>query len=248
MPVIIDLSSRSAVVTGGGSGLGYAAAGALKSAGARVVIAGRREDVLRRASQSLGCDWISCDVADKASVNSLFKQIAESFGMLDILVNAAGLNVRNPALEIAESEWDLVNDVNAKGTFLCCQAAARLMKGNNYGKIINIGSMASEIGIINAGAYAASKGAVRQLTMTLAAEWAPLGIRVNAILPGWFRTELTEKLFEDDAWRSRVLARIPLGKAGNPRDVGNLTLFLASELSDYMTGELIRLDGGALSW
>ncbi|WP_395455650.1 SDR family NAD(P)-dependent oxidoreductase [Azospirillum melinis] len=248
MPISLDLTGRVALVTGGGSGLGRAAAERLAAAGATVVVAGRREDVLRQAAAAMDGDWIACDVADTASVGTLFDTLAARHARLDILVNAAGLNIRNAALDVAEPEWDLVNGVNAKGTFFCCQAAARLMKANGHGKIVNIGSMASEIGIPNASVYCASKGAVRQITMALAAEWAPYGIRVNAIMPGWFRTELTERLFADEAWRTRVLARIPLGRPGQPSEVADLALFLASPLSDYLTGETIRLDGGALAW
>lgn len=248
MPISLDLTGRVALVTGGGSGLGRAAAERLAAAGARVVVAGRREEVLRQAAAAMDGDWIACDVADTASVGTLFDTLAGRHGRLDILVNAAGLNIRNAALDVGEADWDLVNGVNAKGTFFCCQAAARLMKANGHGKIVNIGSMASEIGIPNASVYCASKGAVRQITMALAAEWAPYGIRVNAIMPGWFRTELTERLFADESWRTRVLARIPLGRPGQPSEVADLALFLASPLSDYLTGETIRLDGGALAW
>lgn len=248
MSIGLDLTGRVALVTGGGTGLGRAAAETLAAAGARVVLAGRREEVLRPAAAAMDGDWIACDVADTASVDRLFDTLTGRHSRLDILVNAAGLNVRNAALDVGEPEWDLVNGVNAKGTFFCCRGAARLMKAGGYGKIVNIGSMASEIGIPNASVYCASKGAVRQITMALAAEWAPFGIRVNAIMPGWFRTELTERLFADEAWRTRVLARIPLGRPGLPSELADLALFLASPLSDYLTGETIRLDGGALAW
>lgn len=236
------------MVTGGATGLGRAAALALRNAGSHVVIAGRRQEVLERAASELGAEAIVCDVIDVEAIGRLFAEVEARHGRLDALVNAAGLNRRAPAIEATAEDWDCVNDVNARGTFFCCQAAARIMQRAGRGRIVNIGSMASEIGIVNATAYAAAKGAVKLATMTMAAEWAPLGINVNAVLPGWFKTELTEKLFEDEAWRSRVLARIPHGRAGAPSEIGNMVLFLVSPLADYVTGEAIRVDGGALAW
>lgn len=236
------------MVTGGATGLGRASANALRNAGCHVIIAGRRHDVLESAASELGAEAIVCDVIDVDAISGLFAEVEERHGKLDILVNAAGLNRRAPALEATPEDWDFVNDVNSRGTFFCCQAAARIMQRAGYGRIVNIGSMASEIGIIHASAYAAAKGGVKLATMTMAAEWAPLCINVNAVLPGWFKTELTEKLFEDDAWRNRVLARIPKGRGGVPDEVGNMVLFLVSPLADYVTGEAIRVDGGALAW
>lgn len=235
-------------MTGGATGLGRASAEALRRAGANIVIAGRRQDVLEVAAAELGGEAIVCDVSEPQSIDGLFNQVQERHGRVDIMVNAAGLNRRAPALEVTPEDWDFVNDVNARGTFFCCQAAARIMQRAGRGRIINIGSMASEIGIVNAAAYAAAKGAVKLATMTMAAEWAPLGITVNAILPGWFKTELTEKLFEDKAWRDRVLARIPQGRPGSPSEIGDMVVFLASPLAAYVTGEAIRVDGGALAW
>jgi NAD(P)-dependent dehydrogenase (short-subunit alcohol dehydrogenase family) len=248
MAVSIDLSGQVAVVTGGATGLGFASATALRAAGAEVIIAGRREDLLRTAAERLGARAISCDVTDTASIDSLFEAVEAAHGRLDILVNAAGMNRRDPALDVKPEDWDAVIAVNARGTFFCCQAAGRLMQKAGRGRIVNIGSMGSEIGIVNASAYAAAKGAVKLATMTMAAEWARYGICVNAVLPGWFKTELTEKLFEDEAWRDRVLARIPQGRAGAPSEIGNMVLFLCSPLADYVTGEAIRVDGGALAW
>ncbi len=248
MAVSIDLSGQVAVVTGGATGLGRASADALRRAGATIVIAGRRQGVLDAAAAELGGEAIVCDVSEPQSIDRLFGEVRERHGRVDILVNAAGLNRRAPALEVTAEDWDFVNDVNARGTFFCCQAAARMMRKAGGGRIINIGSMASEIGIVNAAAYAAAKGAVKLATMTMAAEWAPLGITVNAILPGWFKTELTEKLFADQAWRERVLARIPQGRAGSPSEIGDMVLFLASPLAAYVTGEAMRVDGGALAW
>jgi len=248
LAVSIDLSGQVAVVTGGATGLGRASADALRRAGATIVIAGRRQGVLDAAAAELGGEAIVCDVSEPQSIDRLFGEVRERHGRVDILVNAAGLNRRAPALEVTAEDWDFVNDVNARGTFFCCQAAARMMRKAGGGRIINIGSMASEIGIVNAAAYAAAKGAVKLATMTMAAEWAPLGITVNAILPGWFKTELTEKLFADQAWRERVLARIPQGRAGSPSEIGDMVLFLASPLAAYVTGEAMRVDGGALAW
>jgi NAD(P)-dependent dehydrogenase (short-subunit alcohol dehydrogenase family) len=243
----MDLSSRVALVTGGGTGLGKGSAEGLREAGAQVVIMGRREDVLRKAAEDIGAEFVVGDVVDRASVESAVAQVAKKFGRLDILVNAAGVNLRGESFDYPEDQWDYVHAVNTRGTFLCCQAAGRVMRSAGYGKIINIASLASEIGFPRIVAYASSKGGVRQLTKGLAVEWAPFGIRVNGIEPGWFRTELTESLFHDEEWVRKVTSRIPMGYAGKPEDLQGAIVFLASGMSDYITGELIRVDGGALA-
>jgi 2-deoxy-D-gluconate 3-dehydrogenase len=243
----IDLGGRVAVVTGGGTGLGRGAAQALADAGAAVVVMGRRGDVLQTAATEIGAEAQVCDVADAASVDAAFTAVAERLGRIDILVNAAGVNRRADALDFSEADWDLVVDVNAKGTFLCSQAAGRRMRAQGYGKIVNIGSLASEFGIARVPAYCASKGAVRQLTMSLAVEWARFGIRVNCIEPGWFRTDLNDALFRNEQWLASIVPRIPLGRTGTPADLGGTVLFLASALSDYVTGVMIPVDGGVLA-
>jgi 2-deoxy-D-gluconate 3-dehydrogenase len=243
----IDLGGRVAVVTGGGTGLGRGAAQALADAGAAVVVMGRRGDVLQTAATEIGAEAQVCDVADAASVDAAFTAVAERLGRIDILVNAAGVNRRADALDFSEADWDLVVDVNAKGTFLCSQAAGRRMRAQGYGKIVNIGSLASEFGIARVPAYCASKGAVRQLTMSLAVEWARFGIRVNCIEPGWFRTDLNDELFRNEQWLAAIMPRIPLGRTGTPADLGGTVLFLASALSDYVTGVMIPVDGGVLA-
>jgi NAD(P)-dependent dehydrogenase (short-subunit alcohol dehydrogenase family) len=242
-----DLSSRVAFVTGGATGLGKAAARALRDAGAHVTIFGRRADMLERASKELGCDSIRGDVSDAAGISAAIEAVARRHGRLDILVNAAGINLRGDSLDYPEADWDKVHAVNTKGTFLACQAAGRIMKSAGYGKIINIASLASEIAFPRIVAYASSKGGVRQLTKGLAVEWARDGICVNAIEPGWFRTELTEPMFNDAQWVERITARIPKGRAGTPADLEGTVIFLASPASDYVTGEMIRVDGGVLA-
>lgn len=247
MALTIDLSGKIAVVTGGGTGLGKAAARALRDAGATVAIIGRRQDVLENAARELGAEAVVGDVTDPSAIVDMFGKIAERHGRVDILVNAAGLNLRGDSFDYPVEDWDRVHAVNTRGLFFCCQAAGRIMRDNGGGKIINIASMASEIGMPRIVAYGSSKGGVRQITQGLAVEWAKSGIRVNAIEPGWFRTELTEPLFHDEAWVARINNRIPIGQAGKPEDLAGAVLFLASPLSDYVNGVLLRVDGGALA-
>jgi NAD(P)-dependent dehydrogenase (short-subunit alcohol dehydrogenase family) len=242
-----DLTGRVALVTGGGTGLGRGCAEALAEAGAKVVVAGRRTEPLKIVAANTAGDWIACDVSDSDSVDAVVRAVLQRHGQLDILVNCAGLNLRGPSLEYGGAEWDQVHAVNTRGTFLCCQAAARAMKERKYGKIVNIGSLASEAGFPNIVAYASSKGGVRQLTKSLAIEWAPFGIRVNCIEPGFFRTEFTEPLFQNPAWVQKITARIPLGHAGSPEDIGAAAVYLCAPASDYVTGELLCVDGGVLA-
>lgn len=246
---MFDLTGRVAVVTGGSQGLGLALAEAMAEAGARVVVAARRRervDAAVEALKKLGTEAVGvvCDVRDPQSCQDLAKAAVDAFGSLDILINAAGTIDRTPAEDVTVENWRRVIETNLSGTFYASQAAARYMLKQGRGKIINIASATTFRGLPGRAAYSASKGGVGQLTRVLAAEWASRGIQVNAIAPGWFRTEINAQKFDDENWRRRLLERIPAGRPGVGADLKGAAIFLASPASDYVTGEILLVDGG----
>ena len=242
-----DLTGRVAVVTGGNGGIGLGMAHGLAAAGARVVVAARNPDKAHAALADLGDQsaFIALDVADETSCRAMIEQTERRFGRLDILVNNAGTSIRKPPEEYTAAEWHAVLDTNLTGAFLCSQAAHPVMKRIDGGKIINIGSMFALFGSAYAAPYAASKGALVQLTKSLAAAWAADNIQVNAVLPGWIDTELTRDARQQVAGlHERVLARTPAGRWGIPEDLAGIAVFLASPASDFITGAAIPVDGG----
>ena len=247
---MFDLTGKVAVVTGGNGGIGLGMARGLARAGARVVVAGRNQAKSALAVgelHAMGCDAVAIqvDVNDEASVEGLMAAAVQRCGRLDILVNNAGINIRKPAQELALDEWRRVVDTNLTSIFLCSRAAYVHMKRAGGGKVINIGSMLSIFGASFAPAYGASKGGVVQLTKSLAATWAGDNIQVNAVLPGWIDTELTQQARLDVAGlNERVLARTPAGRWGKSDDLAGVAVFLASAASDFVTGTAIPVDGG----
>jgi NAD(P)-dependent dehydrogenase (short-subunit alcohol dehydrogenase family) len=227
-------------------------AAGLAQAGALVVLAGRRQDVVERAAAEIRAagakaEAATLDVTQTPALPAFFDGILKRHGALDILVNNAGTNRRSPALEYTEQAWDTVMDLNLKAVFFCCQAAARIMKERGGGKIVNTASLSSAIASTNQSAYSPSKAGVRMLTMQLAFELAPYRINVNAIGPGWFRTPLNDDLFRNEAWARGATALIPWGRTGKPEDLAGAAVFLASRASDYVTGQVIYVDGGMLA-
>jgi len=249
---LFDLSGRLAVVTGGGTGLGKGMAAGLAQAGALVIVASRRQDVVDQAAEEIRASGgkavgMALDVTRTKELPAFFETVVKRHGGLDILVNNAGTNRRLPALDYTEEDWDTVLDLNLKSLFFCCQAAARILKERGGGKIINVASLASASTFPNQAAYAPSKAGVKQATMLMAMEWAPFRINVNAIGPGWFRTPLNDVLFQDEPWARGVTAMIPWGRTGTPEDLMGAVIFLASRASDYVTGQVIYVDGGLLA-
>jgi len=247
---MFDLRGKVAVVTGGNGGIGLGMARGLARSGARIVVAARNAEKSAAAVaelKTLGSDAlaIAVDVVDKSSVDSLFAQVRERCGRLDILINNAGINIRKPVQDLALAEWQQVLDTNLTSAYLCCAAAYPLLQQAKAGKIINIGSMLSIFGAGFAPAYGASKGGIVQLTKSLAAGWAAENIQVNAILPGWINTDLTRKSRAEIAGlHERVLARTPAGRWGDDADFEGIAVFLASPESNFITGTAIPVDGG----
>jgi 2-deoxy-D-gluconate 3-dehydrogenase len=247
---MFSLDGKVALITGGNGGIGLGMAQGLARAGARVVIAARNAQKSAEALaslQALGSDSfaLEADVTNEASVAALFAQVAERCGRLDILVNNAGTTVRKPVDQLALAEWHQVMDTNLTSAFLCCRAAHPLFKQAGGGKVINIGSMMSIFGAPYAPAYGASKGGIVQLTRAMAASWAADQIQVNAILPGWIATDLTQAAREQvPGLNERVIARTAAGRWGQPADLAGTAVFLASAASDFVTGTAIPVDGG----
>lgn len=247
---MFDLTGKVALVTGGNGGIGLGMAQGLAKAGARVIIAARNAQKSAAAVESLkalGSDSfaLALDVTDEASVQKAFDEVAARCGRLDILVNNAGTTVRKPVDQLALAEWHQVMDTNLTSAFLCSRAAHPHLKKAGGGKIINIGSMMSIFGAPYAPAYAASKAGIVQLTKSTALSWAADQIQVNAILPGWFETELTDGARNQiPGLYERVKTRAAAGRWGQPGDIAGTAVFLASAASDYVTGTAIPVDGG----
>ena len=244
-----DLTGRVAIVTGTSRGLGQYFARALAKAGADLILTSRkREDLaaFEKEIQSLGrrAASLELDVRDQKSIEKFAADAETVYGHLDILVNNAGCNVRKPALDVTWDDWNLILDTNLRGSFFVAQAIARRMIPRGYGRIINIGSVTSVAGYAGLGPYGASRGGIRQLTMSLADDWGKHGVTVNCLAPGWFRTAQNNVMYEDKEWVEYLTDRIPLKRPGQPNDLDGAVVFLASEASRYVTGQTLLVDGG----
>jgi 2-deoxy-D-gluconate 3-dehydrogenase len=242
------LDDKTAIVTGGNRGLGEAVSLGLAQSGANIVIvqsSSKETDVVQKI-RSLGrkCLVIQFDLNQSSKVQHIVDRILEQFGTIDILVNNAGVQRRSPSAEFSEEDWDTVMNVNSKAVFFLCQAVGKVMIEQGKGKIINMASVLSFQGGLTVPAYAASKGAVAQFTKSLSNEWTKLGINVNAIAPGYMATEMNTALIHDEVRSSQILQRIPAGRWGNPEDLVGGVIYLASEASNYVNGEILTIDGG----
>lgn len=252
---MFDLKNKVALVTGGRGGMGRTHALALASQGAKVVVTDVDADdcapvVLEIQSKGGEAVCFKMDVSNRSEVESVFDEVVKQFGQLDILINNAGIYLPKPALEITDEDWDKMINVNLKGQFLCAQKAAKEMMKNKWGRIINIASVASgQVGVgISGGAhYTASKGGIIGLTETLAIEWAPFGINVNAIGPGAIDTPMVQSAEMSKEAMDAMIGRIPLKKIGKPEEVSSMVVFLASEEASYITGATFYVDGGWLA-
>lgn len=246
---LFDLHGQVAFVTGTSRGLGQYFARALARAGADLVLTSRdRQSLAEFESEMRGLGrktlTLALDVRKQESIRSAVESAWEHFGQIHILVNNAGCNVRKPALDVTWDDWDMVLETNLRGSFFTAQAFARHMIKKKYGRIINIGSVTSVFGYAGLAPYGASRGGMRQLTMSLADDWGPYGITVNCLAPGWFRTDQNKVMYEDAEWVAYLTDRIPVKRPGTPDDLDGAIVFLASEDSRYVTGQTLLVDGG----
>jgi NAD(P)-dependent dehydrogenase (short-subunit alcohol dehydrogenase family) len=247
---LFRLDDRVALVTGGTKGLGLVMAEALAGAGADVVVTGRDQ---QRAGESAAgiaertgrrAEGVAADVTDREQVTGMVAQVIERFGRIDILVNNAGVNIRKPIEEFDEESWDLVQDTNLKGPYLCAQAAGPYLKQQGKGRVINVSSMLGMTALPGRSAYCSSKAGVIELTKVLALEWAPYNVTVNALCPGPHATEMNLPVINDPEVSKWFTDRIPLGRWGDPKELAGAAVFLASDASSFMTGASLVVDGG----
>jgi gluconate 5-dehydrogenase len=249
MPAAFNLTGRNAIVTGASRGLGQIFGRALARAGADLVVTSRRAEDLAPFCQeieSLGRRAVplALDVRDQRSIDEMCAAALDACGHIDVLVNNAGCNIRKPALEVTWDDWNTILDTNLRGAFFVAQGVARHMVERRYGRIINIGSYTSVAGFAGLAPYGASRGGIRQLTMSLADDWGPHGVTVNCLAPGWFKTYQNRALYETPGWVDYLNERIPLRRPGKPEDLEGAIVFLASDASEYVTGQTLLVDGG----
>ncbi|MDP8244309.1 MAG: glucose 1-dehydrogenase [Candidatus Hinthialibacter antarcticus] len=246
---MFDLTGKVALVTGTSRGLGQYMGRALANAGADLVITSRALESLKPFQQeieSLGrkAFAVELDVTKQDSIVSAVNTAVNHYGKIDILVNNAGCNRRKPAMEVTWDDWNFVLDANLRGTFFVSQAVAKSMIEKKYGRIINIGSVTCVAGYAGLAPYCASRGGVKQLTMSLADDWGVNGITVNCLAPGWFKTTQNAMMYENEEWVEYLCDRIPLKRPGQPHDLDGTVVFLASDASEYITGQTLLVDGG----
>ena len=240
-------SGKIAIVTGGGSGLGYAIAEKFIQAGIETIIAGRNKEKLNTAKEKLGkqCHAIACDVSNLSSIPGFVNDIIKQFGQIDILVNNAGINMKKEFIEVTDEDFQKVITTNLTGVFVMSREVVKHMLERKTGCIINISSMAAQYGLPKVIAYSASKTAIDGMTRAMAVELSPKGIRVNAIAPGFIYSDMTAKALDSDPERkAKVFSRTPMGIMGQPSDIGDAALFLASDGAKYITGVVLPVDGG----
>jgi NAD(P)-dependent dehydrogenase (short-subunit alcohol dehydrogenase family) len=244
---VFSLAGRVALITGGGTGIGLEIARCMVQAGATVIITGRRESVLQASAADLGvgAHFLVNDVTELSSIEGLVEQVEATYGPLDILVNNAGINMKKPALEVTDEDFSRIIHTNLNAVFALTRAAAKRMVARRSGTILMISSMAAYYGIDRVVAYAASKSAVEGMVKVLASEFSAHGVRVNAIAPGFIETEMSRTAMNSDPERrDRAMRRTPMGKFGQPADIGHAAVFLASEAARYITGVSLPVDGG----
>jgi len=249
MSELFDLTGKVALITGASRGLGQQFARALAGAGADLAITSRTRtslepfaDDMKLLGRRVAC--VELDLRDQASIEAAIAEALRQLGQIDILVNNAGCNIRKRAADVTWDDWNTILDTNLRGTFFVAQAVARHMIPRRAGRIINIGSVTCVAGYAGLGPYGASRGGVKQLTMSLAHDWGEHGITVNCLAPGWFKTEQSRALHDDPAWIEYLCERIPLGRTGAPGDLDGALLLLASDAGRYITGQTILVDGG----
>jgi NAD(P)-dependent dehydrogenase (short-subunit alcohol dehydrogenase family) len=249
MAELFDLTGQTALITGASRGLGQYFGRALAKAGADLVLTSRRKEDLApfvAEIKALGrkATPLALDVRDRHSIEAMAVAAQQAVGQIHILVNNAGCNVRKAAFEVTWDDWNLILETNLRGSFFVAQQIAKQMEPHGYGRIINIGSVTSVAGYAGLAPYGASRGGVRQLTMSLAADWGKFGITVNCLAPGWFETAQNRVMYQNADWVEYLVERIPMKRPGAPNDLDGAVVFLASESSRYMTGQTMLIDGG----